>query len=76
MKTAILVEDGLFQVVLTPQSDLEKMALEKLSSLKGLEVYKGSFYECRGGWQREGLDDSSTIFICRDKQPAPSEVPG
>lgn len=78
MKTAIFVEDGLFQVVLTPESDLEKMAVEKLRNLKNIEVYRGGFYACAGGWVRQDnyhfntSEDAkpSTIFVCREKEVA------
>lgn len=69
MKSAIFIRDGLLQVVLTPESDIDKMACKELSENKSLEVYQGSFYQCRGGWHREGTDDSSTIFVCRKDDP-------
>ncbi len=51
MKTAIYIEDGIVQLVLTPQDSFEKKALrsfqEKLLSVK---IFAGSFYDCRGGW--------------------------
>lgn len=69
MKSAIYIEDGLFQVVLTPETEIEKTCLEKLSNNAQLEVHKGSFYECQGGWYRQGfMGDSSTIFVCRDQK--------
>jgi hypothetical protein len=54
VKTAIYIEDGVVQLVLTPQSDFEKNALSTLKA-KPLEVklFDGSFYDCRGGWIRQ-----------------------
>lgn len=54
MKTAIYVEDGVCQLVLTPETAFEKTALalfdeEKLKA----KIFTGSFYDCRGGWVRQ-----------------------
>lgn len=54
MKTAIYIEDGIVQLVLTPESEFEK---EAMSSFHGKELtakmFSGSFYDCRGGWVRQ-----------------------
>lgn len=74
MKTAIYVENGIFQVVLTPESDLEKMALEKLRDLDNVVSYQGTFAECRGGYIRQYQGEKeSTIFVCRKKEENPNE---
>lgn len=54
MKTAIYIEDGTVQLVITPESDFEKNALRSFSE-KPMEskVFSGSFYDCRGGWVRQ-----------------------
>lgn len=53
MITAFYIEDGLEQVVLTPETDHEKRVLALLhDKSRLLEVKSGSFYECRGGWKR------------------------
>lgn len=54
MKTAIYIEDGVVQLVLTPESDFEKAALRSFED-KPLEtlVFAGTFYDCRGGWVRQ-----------------------
>ena len=51
MKTAIYVEDGVVQLVITPVSEFEKNALSNFVE-KDLQVkiFDGSFYDCRGGW--------------------------
>ena len=54
MKTAIYIEDGTIQLVLTPDNDFEKNALRSFE--KGTleaKVFVGSFYDCRGGWVRQ-----------------------
>ena len=54
MKTAIYIEDGIVQLVVTPESDFEKNALTMFRE-KPLEaqLFAGSFYDCRGGWVRQ-----------------------
>lgn len=51
MKTALYIEDGVIQLVITPETEFEKNALstfrEKPISAK---LFSGSFYDCRGGW--------------------------
>ncbi len=54
MKTAIYIEDGTVQLVITPETKFEKNALTGFEE-KPLEVkiFAGSFYDCRGGWVRQ-----------------------
>lgn len=54
MKTAIYIEDGLAQLVLTPTTDFEKKALVSFRN-RPLEVkiFTGAFYDCRGGWTKQ-----------------------
>ncbi len=54
MKTAIYVEDGIVQLVVTPETEFEKNALTIFQE-KPLEatIFAGSFYDCRGGWARQ-----------------------
>lgn len=68
MKTAIYIEDGVVQLVITPQSDFEKNALTTIqdSPLKA-EVFSGTFYDCRGGWVRQsGYFDKSMLSHSAD----------
>ena len=54
MKTAIYIEDGVVQLVITPESDFEKSALSSFErSPIDAKVFSGSFYDCRGGWVRQ-----------------------
>lgn len=82
MKTAIYIEDGVVQLVLTPESDFEKNALSGFRE-KPLEVklFAGSFYDCRGGWVRqknyyphqygERQDDQSLMLRIAEPAPLP-----
>tara|TARA_Y100000310_G_C20671515_1_gene810547 strand:- start:496 stop:756 length:261 start_codon:yes stop_codon:yes gene_type:complete len=51
MKTAIYIEDGITQIVLTPENDFEKYVLSKNNNNDfDTKIFTGSFYDCRGGW--------------------------
>lgn len=76
MKIALYIEDGLEQLVLTPESDHEKALLGKLGDpSRLLEIKRGSFYETTGGWTRhaqayrtpfgEDKNDESTMIVLR-----------
>lgn len=83
MKIALYIEDGLEQIVLTPESDTEKGILGKLhDGSREMSLKRGSFYACQGGWQRyaasswtdgyysprERRDDESTMIVLRPAQ--------
>ena len=80
MKTAIYVEDGAVQIVLTPEGDFEKSCFKLVGKEpKIVRLYEGSFYDCRGGWFRQsqfapyGLQndrrgDSSLIIRVDDEE--------
>ena len=72
MKIALYIEDGLEQIVLTPESDTEKGILGKLhDGSRELNIHKGQFYPCRGGWTRHGAQagDTSSIIVLRPADP-------
>ncbi len=84
MKIALYIEDGLEQIVLTPQSDTEKAILGKLhDGSRQFELKRGSFFQCQGGWTRysaaystssmyspsERTSDESTMIVLR---PSPT----
>jgi hypothetical protein len=78
LKTAIYIEDGLLQVVITPENEFEKRALSTLEN-KPLEaqIFSGAFYDCRGGWVRQTAYHSNysggdTSLIVRIAGPAPA----
>ena len=71
MKIALYIEDGLEQIVLTPESETEKAILGKLhDGSRSLEIKRGSFYACQGGWTRHeaSADDASTMIVLRAPQ--------
>lgn len=67
MKIALYIEDGLEQIVLTPQSESETAILEKLhDGTRNLSVHRGSFYSCQGGWVRQrDMTQDSTMLVLR-----------
>jgi len=83
MKTAIYIEDGVVQLVITPETDFEKNALTTIQdSPLEATIFSGSFYDCRGGWVRQAAyypetgfgannDDKSIIL----RVAKPDEIP-
>jgi hypothetical protein len=78
MKTAIYIEDGRLQVVITPESEFDKKALSTLEN-RPLEaqIFSGSFYDCRGGWVRQSAYQANysggdRSLIVRIAEPPPS----
>ena len=78
MKTAIYIEDGLVQLVITPTNVFERNALSIFQEkpLKAT-IYAGSFYDCQGGWiqQQDGTnyygcdkDDNSLIITMKEDE--------
>jgi hypothetical protein len=54
LRTAIYIEDGVIQLVLTPDNDWEKKALDSFAEKPvNAQIYHGAFYDCRGGWTRQ-----------------------
>ena len=73
MKIALYIQDGLEQIVLTPEGDTEKAILGKLhDGSRQLSILRGSFFECRGGWVRQSSADESTMIVLR---PMPERAP-
>lgn len=85
MKIALYIEDGLEQIVLTPESDTESSILAKIhDGSRQIELKRGSFYACQGGWtrhatqnftsgmysERESRDDQSTMIVLREPAAA------
>jgi len=78
MKIALYIEDGLEQIVLTPEGETEKSILSKMhDGGRSIEIYHGSFYGCQGGWTRHSIssaydysprEDQSTIVVLRVKK--------
>lgn len=67
MKTAIYIEDGVVQLVITPESDFEKNALWSfLEKPLEIKVFSGTFYDCRGGWVRQSRHFGGGIYAPED----------
>lgn len=63
MKVAIYIEDGVTQLVLTPQNEWEKDVTKKVAEgHQQVSIRRGEFYECQGGWYRHGTCENSLIF--------------
>lgn len=69
MKTAIYIEGGVTQLVLTPENEFEKNVLGSFADKKlTTNIFQGTFYDCRGGWARQkdyypsGSEDRSLII--------------
>ncbi len=83
MKTAILLADGVKQIMFTPENDNEKQALNMINHSDHVEVAikKGSFwngdkerfgaaiYECQGGYLRAEERSDSVMFVLTPKNP-------
>lgn len=63
MKTAIYIEDGIVQLVITPETEFEKNAMQTFRE-KPLDakLFDGSFYDCRGGWVRQSAYTRGTTY--------------
>jgi hypothetical protein len=65
MKIALYIEDGFEQIVLTPEGETEKALCQKFAA-GNIKVYRGQFFNCTGGWLRQGAgNDSIMISMCR-----------
>lgn len=89
MKTAIYIEDGTYQLVITPETEFEKKSIVAFQERTlDAKIFYGSFYDCRGGWVRQTAmtnqfatyftdrEDKSLIITARDQTvplPTPPE---
>jgi hypothetical protein len=82
MKTAIIISEGLKQIMFTPENDNEKQALKMISPEDdiSIEIHQGRFSdksdvmgyqvsECRGGYLRAWQDNDSVMLMLRPKKP-------
>ena len=68
MKTAIYIEQGITQLVLTPENPWETSIIaemERSSHSQTVTMRRGSFFPCNGGWIRQSEEDDSLILSCR-----------
>ena len=76
MKTAIYIEDGVVQLVITPESEFERSAMKSFDSGNHIsEFYHGAFYDCQGGWTRHTRSSSAerSLIIRATTEPQPEE---
>lgn len=67
MKIALYIEEGLEQIVLTPESKTEEGILGKLhDGSRELSVHHNSFFRTVGGFVRQGEDRRSTMIVLRE----------
>ena len=67
MKTTILISENMKQIVLEPETKMDVEVVKMMKDVKNASCHLGSFYECQGGWTREGLNDDSLIIVCEEK---------
>jgi len=81
MKTAILLADGVKQIMFTPETENEKEALKMITPDDDIhtvikrgtfvgehdEVFGANVYECRGGYMRAEADRESVMFVLTPK---------
>ena len=61
MKSAIYIDNGTVQLVLTPENEFEKKAVMLFEQKKAeAEIFHASFGECHGGYTR--LYPSSDVY--------------
>lgn len=66
MKIALYIENGVEQIVLTPDGEFERSLLAKLDAKdRVLTIKHGSFFETNGGWIRHDDGDRSTMIVLR-----------
>jgi hypothetical protein len=70
MKTTILSQDGVTQIVLTPETGFEKDIVNKYGkNAVAAQFFNGSFSECKGGWIHGYQSVNSLMIVCRDGEP-------
>lgn len=79
MKAILLTKEDRQQIVLTPENDFEKEIISlfaskttypqsiKEKSETAASIYLGEFYDCQGGWTREGKSKDSLIIVFSEK---------
>ena len=73
MKIAIYVEDGDKQIILTHEDKFEKAVFDQImdyfeNEAMEAQIFRGSFYQCQGGYWRQGTGDDSLMIRMRRKK--------
>lgn len=75
MKMALYIEDGLEQIVLTPETETEKGIVGKLhDGTRDLSIHSGEFYPCQGGWTRHARQHNPMPFVTDCRYPDKSTI--
>jgi len=89
MKTAIIIADGIKQIMFTPENDSERQALKMITLQDNItvEVKEGSLFDrspksalgytvqkCQGGHLRAYEDESSLMLVLRPKENIKKEI--
>lgn len=74
MKVGLYWEHGYFQAILTPENEHEKKVCDLIGKDDSVQVKRGEFYHCQGGWVRHGETDESVMLIMKEKDPTAPEV--
>ena len=68
MKLAVVMENDRRQIVITPETEYEIDILEGVKSDDDVQMIgRGSYYNCNGGWTRQGNTEESLIIVMREK---------
>ena len=81
MKTAILITDGVKQIMFTPENEAEKQALRMISIDDDIhtvikrgtfssmdKVFGANVFECQGGYMRAEENEESVMFVLTPKK--------
>lgn len=69
MKTAIYIEDGIVQLILTAENEFERSAIATLMKEPSqAQIFEGSFYDCRGGWVKQSAFYPDRTWPSYDKR--------
>jgi hypothetical protein len=69
MKIAFFMEEGLEQIVLTPESKYERDMLGKLhDGTRVLSIVRGRFFENMAGFVRRDSTGDSTMLVLRSQE--------
>jgi len=88
MKVAIIISDGVKQIMFTPENEQEKLALKLISPNDNIDlaVKQGSFYTdypkaagysvnmCQGGYLRAWTSEDSVMLVLTPKEKKKDET--
>lgn len=86
MKLSIVIADGVKQVMMTPETDHERMALKWISPTDDIEIatkqgtyddkpnhYSYNSEMCKGGYLRRFAEEDSLMFVLKEKLSPPTQ---